>query len=260
MLGLVFVVALPGLARALDSVLVVSIDALHPAALDPETAPTLYRLMQSGHYTLKGRSVDPPKTLIAHTAMFTGLPPEKNGKRDNDWQPGQPRVGKPTLLDDAKRQGYRTAFFYAKAKLGYLVNDAVDEQAWSPDDGIDRAAAFFHQPGRRFAVLHLSGLEYAGTESGWLSPPYRDALSYIDLELSDLLEKVGKRGRHLIIITSDHAGHDRLHGTRHPEDYKLPLIAAGSNVLAFPQGGVYQITELRGLLAKVLGWGTPREK
>ena len=70
------------------SVLVVSIDALHPAALSEKASPALFALMQPGRYTLQGRSVDPPKTLIAHTAMLTGLSPEQNGKQDNDWQPG----------------------------------------------------------------------------------------------------------------------------------------------------------------------------
>ncbi len=46
--------------------------------------------MESGTYTLNGRSTDPPKTLIAHTAMFTGLSPEESGKVDNDWTPGEP--------------------------------------------------------------------------------------------------------------------------------------------------------------------------
>ena len=98
------------LARAAESVLVVSIDALHPASLGARTSPTLQALMQAGRFTLNGRSVDPPKTLIAHTAMLTGLPPAQNGKRDNDWRPGEPQVVKPTLFDDMRQAGYQTAY------------------------------------------------------------------------------------------------------------------------------------------------------
>lgn len=138
------------------AVLVISIDALHPAALSEKTSPTLYALMQAGRYTLQGRSVDPPQTLIAHTAMLTGLSPAQNGKQDNDWQPGAPRVTKATLFDDAKRSGYRTAFHYAKPKLGYLVSAAMDEHSLAPDDGIDKVAAFFRNDGRRMAFLHVA--------------------------------------------------------------------------------------------------------
>lgn len=254
---LFFWLAMTGHAHSFDSVLVVSIDALHPDALNQADAPTLQGLMRSGRYTLRGRSVDPPKTLVAHTAMFTGLEPEQSGKRDNDWQPGQPRVAAATLFDDARQRGYRTAYFYAKAKLGYLVNAAIDAHALAPDDGIGRTMAFFREGGRRFAVLHLSGMEYVGKASGWMSPDYLEFLSSIDLELSPLLEQMARRGRHLIVITSDHAGHDRLHGTHHPEDYKLPLIAAGGGGLDFSQDGPYRITQLRGLLRKALARGGP---
>jgi predicted AlkP superfamily pyrophosphatase or phosphodiesterase len=245
--------AVPGWARDIDTVLIVSIDALHPDALSKKTAPTLHDLMRPGRYTLAGRSVDPPKTLIAHTAMLTGLTPAVSGKQDNDWKPGEPRVAKPTLFYDARRRGYRTAFYYSKPKLGYLVSDAVNDSALARDDGIDRARAFFRQGGKRFAVLHLSGLEYAGTKSGWLSPEYLDEMSYIDMALAPLLADATKRGRHLIVITSDHAGHDRLHGTRHPDDYRLPLLIATDTPcdVVLPSG-TFHLTALRGLVQELL--------
>lgn len=232
-----------------ESVLVVSIDALHPMALDAQTTPTLHALMQPGRFTLAGRSVDPPKTLVAHTAMLSGLPPVANGKRDNDWQPGAPRFAKSTLFNDAKKFGYHTAYYYSKAKLGYLVSPAVDEHGLAPDAGIDKVRAFFREGGRRLAFLHVSGLEYAGIESGWLSSEYREELNYIDSTLAPLLAEVAKRGRHAIIITSDHAGHERQHGTRDPEDYRLPLIVA-SNLDPLPRipSGTWQVTGLRNLV------------
>jgi predicted AlkP superfamily pyrophosphatase or phosphodiesterase len=253
LLALGLLLAAPGWAQDVDSVLIVSIDALHPDALSAKTAPNLHALMRPGRFTLAGRSVDPPKTLIAHTAMLTGLEPAASGKQDNDWRPGEPRVAKPILFDDAKRHGYRTAFYYSKPKLGYLVNDTVDESALARDDGIDRARAFFRQSGRRFAFLHLSGLEFAGTESGWLSPEYLDELSYIDMALAPLLADVAQRGRHLIVITSDHAGHDRLHGTGHPDDYRLPLILVTDSPCdpALPSAP-FHLTALRDLVQKLL--------
>ena len=241
-------------ARADDgAVLVVSIDALHPAALGEKTSPALHALMQAGCYTLQGRSVDPPKTLIAHTAMLTGLPPGQNGKQDNDWQPDAPRVSKATLFDDARQRGYRTAFHYAKTKLGYLISAAIDEHSLAPDDGIDKVAAFFRQGGRRMAFLHVSGLERAGAESGWLSSDYLEELAYIDMTLAPLLEQVRQRGAHAIIVTSDHAGHERQHGTQHPDDFKLPLIVA-TNLVRMPllPEGIWNITELRQLVRGML--------
>ena len=244
---------LPTLVGAADSVLVVSIDALHPAALSAKTSPTLHALMQAGHYTLQGRSVDPPKTLIAHTAMMTGLPPAQNGKRDNEWQPDEPQVSKPTLFDDAKRAGYRTAYYFSKPKLGYLVSASVDEHGLDPAGGVAQVRDFFRGEGKRFAFLHVSGLEWAGGDSGWLSQAYLDELSDIDAALAPLFDKISRRGGYAIVATSDHAGHDKLHGTAHPEDYKLPLIFTG-NLARMPRltKGTWSITGLRALVRELI--------
>lgn len=239
------------LAKAADTVLVLSIDALHPAALSAKTSPTLHALMQPGRYTLQGRSVEPPKTLIAHTAMMIGQPPERSDERSNEWRPGEPTIAKRTLFDDAKHLGYRTAFYYSKPKLGYLVNAAIDQHGLEPAGGVAPLRTFFRGEGKRFAFLHFSGLEWAGTDSGWLSQTYLDELSDIDAALAPLFEEVRQRGRYAIIVTSDHAGHDTLHGTNHPDDYKLPLIVAGNLTLPRLPQGTWPVTELRALVQQL---------
>jgi predicted AlkP superfamily pyrophosphatase or phosphodiesterase len=242
----------PSLARDIETVLIVSIDALHPAALSQKTSPSLHRLMSSGRYTLQGQSVTPPLTLIAHTAMMTGLTPAQSGKQDNDWKPGLPQVKQATLFDVAKKLGYRTAYFYGKTKLGYLINASVDEHALARDEGVDRAQAFFRGAGARFVFLHVSGLDVAGAESGWLSSTYLDELTYIDSSLSSLLADVAKRGRYLIVVTSDHAGHAREHGTDHPDDFKLPVIIASDRVLPPVAAGQFHLIKLKGLVERTL--------
>ena len=244
--------AAPVFASEVESVLIVSIDALHPAALSQKISPNLDRLMRSGRYTLNGQSVTPPQTLIAHTAMMTGLTPEQSGRQDNDWKPSMPQVARETLFDLVKQRGFRTAYFYGKPKLGYLINAAMDEHALARNDGIDRARAFFGQPDRRFVFLHISGLEDEGADAGWLSDDYLDELTYIDMMLAPLLDDVAKRGRYLMFVTSDHGGQERQHGTLHPEDFKLPLIMAASYKLPTLAPGLFHITELKRLLFNTL--------
>ena len=244
--------ATPLFASEIQTVLIVSIDALHPAALSQKTSPTLDRLMHSGRYTLEGQSVTPPLTLIAHTAMLTGLTPAQSGKQDNDWKPGLPQVARETLFDLAKQRSFHTAYFYAKPKLGYLISAAVDVHALARDDGIDRAKAFLAQADKRFVFLHISGLEDEGADAGWLSEDYLEELNYIDTMRAPLLDEVAKRGRYLVLVTSDHGGHERQHGTLHPDDFKLPLIMAASHPLPPLAPGVFHITELKRLVHDTL--------
>lgn len=217
-------------ADQLKNVLIISIDALHPDALQQTKIPTISKLMESGTYTLDGRSTEPPKTLIAHTAMFTGLSPEESGKVDNDWMPGETTVKNDTIFDEAKSKGFNTGYFFSKERLGYLVNNAVDTHEWSPDGAIDSAEAFIKTTDRHFVFLHISGLDQVGPQYGWLSPEYLEELSFIDDYLSSLIKSVIGKRNYLVVVTSDHAGHGKIHGSDHPEDYRLPLIVYSDTV------------------------------
>ena len=240
-------------AASLNNVLIISIDALHPSALEKPTASTIQRMMRSYAHTLNGLSTNPPKTLIAHTAMFTGLDPKESGNTDNQWQPGQSTIGKQTIFDTAKTYGFSTGLFYAKQKLGFLVNKALDAHNWSKEFAIEHASEFFKTPGRHFVFLHVSGLDEVGPEYGWLSSEYLEELMYIDEFLAPVIAYVEKQRNYLIIITSDHAGHGKIHGSQNAEDFKLPFIIYSDvrNVNSF-QDIQYNVLDLKGILDSLL--------
>ena len=156
-------------ANEIKNVLVISIDALHPKALNSKTSNNLQQLMEQGVYTLDGFSTNPPLTLVSHAAMFLGIGPEKGGRQDNAWHPGQPGIKGETVFNIAKSQGYSTGFFYSKEKLGFLANQAVDQQQLDNDFSMDNAIAFFKTSDQKgFSFLHISGLDRIGPVEGWL--------------------------------------------------------------------------------------------
>ncbi len=158
LIALVLLLLPIGLSAAdIPNVVLVSIDALHPSALDKDVSPNLWQIMQEGQYTLDGKSVTPPQTLINHSAMLTGVPPEKGGKADNNLRPGQLQVAMTTLFDDMKRRGYVNTFFYSKPKLGYLAGRSLKIDKLVPATGVDEARRFLDAGGKRFVMLHISG-------------------------------------------------------------------------------------------------------
>lgn len=185
--------------------------------------------------------------------MFTGLTPDENGKIDNHWQSGEPTIQRKTIFDSAKRLGFQTGYFYSKEKLGYLVNDALDVHRWSREDAIDLAETFVKKPGRHFVFLHVSGLDFVGPEYGWLSPEYMEELSFIDEYLTPLIRSVKEQKNYLIIITSDHAGHDKIHGSQHPDDFRLPFVIH-SDRMAFERirNSKHFVTDLKDILNRIL--------
>ena len=239
-------------AASLKNVIIISIDALHPAALNAGTTPTIYGEMRQGAYTLEGQSTNPPLTLISHAAMFTGLGPDKSGKADNQWQPGEPTIERRTIFNSAKQNGFQTGFYYSKQKLGYLVNEAVDVYRWSRDDAIDFAEAFVRKPGRHFVFLHVSGLDFVGPEHGWLSKEYIEELSYIDEYLTPLIRLVKEQKNFVIIVTSDHSGHGKIHGSQHPDDFRLPFVIHSDRMkFGSIQNSKYDVTDLKDILNRI---------
>lgn len=251
---MIFLICGTSFASSVKIVLVISIDALHPAALGPETSKNIHRLMHQGSYTLDGHSTTPPLTLVSHAAMFTGIPPEKGGRKDNAWYPKQPRIKGKTIFNAAKSLGFSTGFFYSKEKLGFLVNPAVDQYKLDKDFSTENALDFLNSSGNKhFCFLHISGLDIAGPIEGWLSSGYMEELFFIDETLAQLIHAVESKGNYLIIITSDHAGHGTIHGSDHPEDAKLPLVMISDSLdLKQYQDIKYQVTDLKAILETIL--------
>ncbi|MCA1932958.1 MAG: alkaline phosphatase family protein, partial [Calditerrivibrio sp.] len=205
------------------SVIVISIDALHPDAIKAVKPENIGKLMNKGVYNLNGKSVNPPKTLISHTAMFTGLLPEDSGYTSNVWKVGEPTVKGSTIFEDAKKNGFKTYYVYSKQKLGFLENKFIDRSIFGKDDSVAIVEKIIKNEKKPFFIfLHISGLDDVGPKYGFLSNEYLDEFKLIDEDLKDIIDYFIKLDKSTIIVTSDHSGHEKEHGTEDPEDYKLP--------------------------------------
>ena len=86
-----------------------------------------------------------------------------------------------------------------------------------------------------------------------MSKEYLEELSYIDEYLTPLIRLMKEQKNYLIIITSDHAGHGKIHGTQHPDDYRLPFII-NSDTMKFSkfQNIRYSVTDLKNIVDGIL--------
>lgn len=238
-------------------VVVISIDALHPKAIELKKPGKILSVMAKGVHTMKGSAVSPPMTLINHTAMIVGKTPQESGYNFNLWKTGDKQVDTDTLFHDAKKGGYKTYYIYSKENLGFLVNESVDQAHWAKSwrrQSISMAEKIvLEEKTDYFLFLHVSGLDFAGPRHGWLSPVYLEELAGIDEELQPIIGKLMRQKNITLVITSDHAGHDRIHASDHPEDFKIPLIIY-SNMADFSylQDQPYTTSELRKILNGVL--------
>lgn len=235
-------VSLPS-ASLTQHVVLVSIDGLRPDAIAAFSAPTLSRLVREGSFTLSASTILPSKTLPSHTSMLTGEPPDRHGVLWNtafEDAPGTLEI--PTVFGAARERGYRTAAFFSKAKFSHLqVPGTLDYSQspggwfgkWSSDDTLDDVEEHLLTARPNLLFIHLTDPDSAGHSHGWMSPQYGRGVLRADAAVARLLTAADEAfgsGKYTVIVTADHGGHGKDHGTDDPRDVTIPWIAWGRSV------------------------------
>lgn len=224
-------------------VVVVSVDGLRPDAIAAYGATTLQRLMHEGSYTLAASTIHPSKTLPSHTSMLTGQPPERHGVRWNTVATADAdAIELPNVFSVARARGYRTAAFFSKAKfqplqlpgtLDYTQAPGGLFGRWSSRRTLDDVAAYLDTARPNLLFVHLTDPDAAGHRSGWMSPRYGRAVLAADTAIAQLLELATAAygaNNFSLIVTADHGGHGRNHGSDDPRDVTIPWMAWGQGV------------------------------
>ncbi len=217
-------------------VLILSIDGLRPDAILAAPMPNLLNLMQEGAYTLSAQTVFPSVTLISHASMLTSTCPSKHGVYWNDYQPALGYAQGTDLFDLAHAAGLQTVMYVGKEKLRQVTEPgSVDIFTYVNDRDLVVADTLIANFPPQFSVLfvHFPLVDGVGHEHGWMSWQQLSVASRADEALGNILAELdarGLRGETLIIVTSDHGGHNTTHGSRLPEDMTIPWVAVGPGV------------------------------
>ena len=232
--------------RVASHVLIISIDGLRPDAIERFGAPTLGRLVQEGSFAAGAQTVLPSTTLPSHASMLTGVEPAVHGitwNTDRVAERGYVRV--PTVFGLARAAGLRTAAFFGKSKLHHVHPPATLDHVELLDGraswrrSSERTAQLFGRHLERerpnLVFVHFGEADQAGHLFGWMGRLYGEAVLEADAAVAAVLEQADARfgrGEYTVIVTADHGGHGRTHGTGQPEDTTIPWIAWGKGVRA----------------------------
>ena len=212
-----------------DRVVLFVIDGLRPDGLKAAQTPHIDGLYHGGCYTYHARTVMPSATLPCHTSMFRGVPPERHGITTNTWIPQVRPV--PSVIDVVHSAGLRTCSFYNWEPLrdlsdpGSLDLSCFMNNCDRPEGDLELAdqatASLNADDGSGFAFVYLGHTDIAGHNHGWMSDPYLRAVENADRAIGLVLAALDA-GRTAIIVTSDHGGHGRTHGTDADDDMLIP--------------------------------------
>ena len=155
----------------------------------------------------------------------------------NSWKPGQATVAVETVFSLAHAHGLKTAMVVSKRKLVFLTKSESPRHVKvipAPAPEVASWVAWVLESKRpHLLFIHFTDPDWEGHRHGWMTPPYFDALSRVDLGVGILLtalEQSELLSETVLILTADHGGHAKDHGTKLPKDMTIPWIAFGTGV------------------------------
>jgi predicted AlkP superfamily pyrophosphatase or phosphodiesterase len=229
--------------RVANHVVVVSIDGLRPDAIARFKAPTLQRLVREGRYSLTAQTIDLSLTLPSHTSMLTGVGSDQHGVTWNSNKTEERgHVAVPTIFGLAREAGFITAAFFSKTKFEHLdvpesINHARAPERgptpWSSQHTLELVQAHLRTARPNLLFVHFADADFAGHTFGWMGHTYGMAVREVDRSLTALLSTLDQTygaGRYTVLVTADHGGHGRTHGTTDKLDTTIPWIVWGAGV------------------------------
>jgi predicted AlkP superfamily pyrophosphatase or phosphodiesterase len=250
---------------AIQRVIILSLDGLRPDAIELAPMPNLLDLMKISAYSLTAQTVRPSATLPAHSSMLTGMCPSKHGVDWNDYIPQNGVAQGTDLFDLTYAAGMQNFMYVGKEKLQQVTDSFnIDRFVYINDrDKVVMQTLLAEFP-QEFGLLfiHFATTDDMGHVYGWLSPEQLSVVFRADEAIGELLSTLDTRrlrDETLLIVTSDHGGHNTTHGSSSPEDMTIPWIVSGPDVQAGRLTTSIHITDTAATAAYVLGLSIPSE-
>jgi predicted AlkP superfamily pyrophosphatase or phosphodiesterase len=218
-------------------VFIVSFDGGKPAVMKKSKMPVLMDMVAKGAATWDAQTTFPSITLTSHTSMLSGIGPDKHKVLWNDWRPQIGPFKFVTSFQLAKKAGYKTALFAGKEKFKHFdipgTLDKCEVPGYLCKTVAESAAKYIGSDKPNLCFIHFADSDGAGHKYGWGTPEQVKAFADEDAALKtvrDAIYKAGLAKDSVIILSADHGGHDKTHGSRSPEDMTIPWIAFGAKV------------------------------
>lgn len=252
----------PHYSAVANHVLLVSVDGLHPEAIDalgPAGAPNFYRLRNEGAWTNNARTdPDHSVTLPNHVSQLTGR--MVGGACGHRWTDN--RSPKPNSTIHLNKGFYVNSVFnvlnafqrrgvlFASKKKFALFPTTYGEGAEGVIDryvqhaNTDTLVSFFTDElvSTRFAFgfLHLRDPDAAGHKFGWslsADSEYLQAVCRVDRLIGQLLQTIEEdtflSGQTALIVTADHGGRGKRHRAQNdPHNFTIPFYVWGAGASA----------------------------
>lgn len=244
----------------MSKVVLVSIDGMRADAPKICKSSFVGELMERGSYTFTAKTVYPSVTLPCHLSLFYSQPPQRHGTQTNTYvSPVRPING---LFEQLYYSGKRSATYtgwepmrnISRADEILFASEYIRAYSFDHTDAMltDSAIRYMKLAHPDFVFLHqVETDEKGGHDTGWMSETYLDYVRLAFENVRRIYEEFGDE--YQIIITADHGGHDRCHGTDAPEDMTIPMFFLGTSFESGQDLGEISILDIAPTVAKIIG-------
>lgn len=249
----------------MNKVILISIDGMRSDGLKMCGNAFLDEIIKKSSYTFNAKTVYPSITLPCHLSMFHSVPPERHGTTSNTYVvPVRPVNG---LFEQLKMSGKKSAMYYGWEPLreigrpgSLIASEYINAYSFDHTDAIltDRALNYINAAKPDFVFLYMVETdEKGGHDSGWMSETYLDYIKHAIDNVKKVIDEVGEE--YTVIVTADHGGHDRIHGTDLPEDMTIPMFFCGDDFVQGKELENVSILDIAPTIADIMEISTPRE-
>ena len=245
-------------------VLLILVDGMRPDALP--SVKNAQRIIKESARNMRADTVMPSVTLPCHVSLFHSVDPGRHGTTTNVYMPQvRPINGLCEVLNMA---GKKNAFFYnwealrdlsrpSSLAFSYFVSgDRFGYEAanrMTADAAIDAIGSLDPD----FSFLYFGYPDAAGHSYGWMSEQYFASLEDSWCQIERVIGTLSDD--YTVIITADHGGHDRTHGTDMPEDMHIPIIMYGKGIRSGDAFEGANLKDIAPTVAKLLGVAADHE-
>jgi len=234
--------------------LLILVDGMRPDALTNVEAAQ--NLMKKSSYAMDAQTVFPSVTLPCHMSLFHSVDPGRHGTTDNVYAPQvRPIEG---ICEVLNRYDKRCAFFFNWEQLRDLTRPGSLAHSYfrSKEPGsyettnemlTEAAVKYLKEKEPDFAFVYLGWTDEAGHGHGWMGEEYMRSIYASWNDINQLIDAVSEE--YAVIVTADHGGHDRTHGTTLAEDMTIPVICYGK---PFEAGKVLEGVSIKDIAPTIL--------
>ena len=244
----------------MSKVFLALLDGMRPDALPIANHPFYRELLETSAYSMKMRTVMPSVTLPCHMSLFHSVSTDRHGILSNTYVPQvRPVKGLCEVLRDVDKPA---VFFYTWEQLrdlsrpGALLRSTFysggDYTYEVADKKITEDAERMLQAGEypNLIFFYQCQVDEMGHKHGWMSDEYIRAINCSLTNVQRLVKQLPEDYK--VIVTADHGGHNRSHGTDADEDMTIPVFMRHSSITPGELQGDLNIIDFAPTIAKWL--------